>query len=244
VSVLPDVEVLAATTAARFAIAIADAQAERGAAAVVLTGGTGAMRMYAALRDSATRHAVDWGTVDVWLGDERFLPSGHPDRNETQARAALLDALPVDPARVHPMPASDGADGADPVAAAARYAATLLGADGGPPPWDVLLLGVGEDGHIASVFPGHPLPPVDGIVAAVTGSPKPPPVRLTLTPQAIGTAREIWLIAAGDGKADAVAAALGDPVGEPLPAAAVRGTVATRWFIDRAAATRLATRRA
>ena len=90
VSVLPDQRVLAATVAARLALALGDAQAQRGSASVALTGGTIAARAYAALRDSELCQAVDWSLVDVWWGDERFLPSGHADRNETQARAALL----------------------------------------------------------------------------------------------------------------------------------------------------------
>ena len=235
-----DPKLLAEAVAARLIVRLLDAQAERGGAGVVLTGGRVAADVYAALRDSPARDAVDWSTVDFWWGDERFLPPGHPDRNETQARAALLDALPVDPARVHPMPASDGPDGDDPEAAAARYAAELARAarpgTASLPHFDVLLLGVGEDGHVASVFPEHPVAYETRPVAAVRGAPKPPPVRLTLTIPAINTAEEVWLIATGDGKASAVRLALsgGGPV--QVPAAGVHGVNRTLWLLDRAAA--------
>jgi 6-phosphogluconolactonase len=235
-----DPKVLAEAVAARLIVRLLDAQAERGGAGVVLTGGRVAAEVYAALRDGPARDAVDWSTVDFWWGDERFLPAGHADRNETQARAALLDALPVDPARVHPMPASDGPDGDDPEAAAARYAAELARAarpgTASLPHFDVLLLGVGEDGHVASVFPEHPVAYETRPVAAVRGAPKPPPVRLTLTIPAINTAEEVWLIATGDGKASAVRLALsgGGPV--QVPAAGVHGVDRTLWLLDRAAA--------
>jgi 6-phosphogluconolactonase len=230
-----DPKVLAQAVAARLLVRLLDAQADHGTASVVLTGGRIAADVYAAVRDSPARDAVDWSAVDVWWGDERFLPAGHPERNETQARAALLDAIPLDPARVHPMPASDGPDGDDPDAAAARYAEALARA---PQRFDVLLLGVGEDGHVASVFPGHPSASATGVVAAVRDAPKPPPVRITLTLPTINTAAEVWLIASGEGKADAVRQALSGDRPAPVPAAAVHGVDRTRWLLDRAAAGR------
>jgi 6-phosphogluconolactonase len=242
-----DPDLLAHAAAARLAVRLLDAQAARGFASVVLTGGGIAARLYAALRESPARDAVDWSRVDFWWGDERFLPHGDPDRNETQARAVLLDALPVDPARVHPMPPSDGADGSDPEAAAARYAEELAAAarpgNARLPHFDVLLLGVGEDGHVASVFPEHPVAYETRPVAAVRGSPKPPPMRITLTLPAINTAEEVWLIAAGAGKANAVGMAIaggGGPV--QVPAAGVHGVEQTLWLLDRAAAAQVGPR--
>lgn len=235
-----DAGLLAEAVAARLVVRILDAQAERGLASVVLTGGRIATRVYRAVRGSPARDAVDWARVDVWWGDERFLPAGDLERNETQARSALLDALPLDPARVHPMPASDGPDGADPEAAAARYADALAAAarpgTARLPHFDVLLLGIGEDGHVASVFPEHPAAYETRPVSAVRGAPKPPPVRITLTLPAINTAEEVWLLAAGADKARAVGMAMTGAGPVQLPAAGVQGVDQTLWLLDRAAA--------
>jgi 6-phosphogluconolactonase len=183
---------------------------------------------------------VDWSRVDIWWGDERFLPSGHPDRNETQARAVLLDALPLDPARVHAMPAAGGPDGDDPEAAADRYAHALAQAarpgTARTPHLDLLLLGVGEDGHVASIFPEQPAAYDHRPVVAVRGSPKPPPIRITLTLPVINSAEEVWLMAAGPAKAGAVGMALAGAGPVQLPAAGVHGTDRTLWLLDRAAA--------
>jgi 6-phosphogluconolactonase len=239
-----DPGVLAQAVAARLIVKLIDAQAARGFASVVLTGGRVAAAVYGAVRELPARDAVDWSHVDVWWGDERFLPAGDPDRNETQARAALLDALPLDPARVHPMPPSDGPDGSDPEAAAARYARELAAAarpgTAALPHFDLLLLGVGEDGHVASVFPEHPGAYETRPVTAVHGSPKPPPLRITLTLPTINTAEEVWLVAAGADKAGAVGMAMagGGPV--QVPAAGVHGVERTLWLLDRPAAAQVA----
>ena len=234
VIVHPDSTVLAEAVAARLLLNLVDAQAAHGEANVVLTGGRVAAAVYRAVAASPVRQAVDWSRVSLWWGDARFRPSGHPDRNETQARAALA-GLPLPEERIHPMPAADGPDGDDPEAAAARYARTLSEhATSGPlPRFDVLLLGVGEDGHVASLFPGLPGVSATGIVCPVRDSPKPPPVRLSLTLPTINTAAQVWLVAAGPDKAKAVGQARS---GADLPAARVRGTDATLWLLDRAAA--------
>ncbi|EDY51395.1 6-phosphogluconolactonase [Streptomyces clavuligerus] len=96
-----DKELMAQAAAARLITRIVDAQSARGAASVVLTGGRNGNAVLAALGSAPARDAVDWQRLDLWWGDERFLPEGDPERNVTQARAALLDSVPVDPARVH-----------------------------------------------------------------------------------------------------------------------------------------------
>jgi len=238
VVVVPDADILASTVAARLVIKIIDAQAERGWAGVVLTGGRIAAKVLHSVRDLPAADAIDWSHVDLWWGDERFLPAGDPERNETQAREALLDRLPLDPARVHPMPASDGPDGDDAEAAAARYAEELRLGDADLPPFDVLMLGVGEDGHVASLFPEHPvLNETASTTAAVHNSPKPPPNRVTLTMPTIQSADEVWLIAAGPDKTDSVGRALG---GDKLvPAAHATGRAKTYWLLDKAAAAKV-----
>ncbi|PKK14070.1 6-phosphogluconolactonase [Thermomonospora sp. CIF 1] len=240
-----DPTLLARAAAARLVTRIVDVQAARGGAALVLTGGGIGTAVLAELAATGARDAIDWGRLDLWWGDERFLPSGHPDRNETGARRALLDHVPLDPARVHPMPASDGPDGDDPEAAAERYAALLRAAarpeDHGPvPSFDVLMLGVGPDAHVASLFPEMPaLYEEERTVVAVRGAPKPPPTRITLTLPAIRAAREVWLLAAGEAKADAVRLALSEAGPLAAPAAGARGRQRTLVLLDRAAASKL-----
>jgi 6-phosphogluconolactonase len=237
VVVVPDADTLAATVAARLVAKIVDAQAERGIASVVLTGGRIAAKVLGAVKDLPETAAIDWSRVDLWWGDERFRPAGDPDRNETQARTALLDALALDPARVHAMPSSDGPDGDDAEAAAARYARELAVGGAAVPTFDVLMLGVGEDGHVASLFPDHPVLNETGSTAAVHDSPKPPPIRITLTMPAIQSADEVWLIAAGPDKTVSVGAALGGD--QSRPAAHATGITRTYWLLDRAAAAKI-----
>ncbi len=241
-----DPDELAAAVAARLITRLTDVQAARGEASLVLTGGSIARQVLEAVRDQPARGAVDWRRLDLWWGDERFLPAGDAERNETLARGALLDTVPLDPARVHPMPAADGPDGDDPEAAAARYAEELAHAarqeDHGPAPaFDVCLLGVGPDGHIASLFPEKPALYDERSVVAVRGAPKPPPTRISLTLPVIQGSHEVWAIVAGEDKARAVAMALSGTGTTQIPAAGAAGRDRTLWLLDRAAASSLPT---
>ncbi|MFJ8930423.1 MULTISPECIES: 6-phosphogluconolactonase [unclassified Streptomyces] len=238
-----DKELMAQAAAARLITKIVDAQSARGSASVVLTGGRNGNGLLAALKAAPARDAIDWGRLDLWWGDERYLPDGDPERNYTQAKEALLDAVPLDPARVHPMPASDGPFEAD--AAAEAYAAELANAAGpedhGPvPTFDVLMLGVGPDTHVASLFPELPaVRETERTVVGVHGAPKPPPTRTTLTLPAIRAAREVWLLAAGEDKAKAAAIALSGAGEIQAPAAGAYGRSRTLWLLDSAAASQL-----
>src|SRR5216684_4615915 len=240
-----DAGLLAKAVAARLVTTLVDAQAATGRPSLVLTGGGIGTAVLTELAAAPARDAVDWRHLDIWWGDERFLPAGHPDRNETGARAALLDHVDVTADRVRPMPGPDGPDGNSPEAAAARYAGWLCDASapedhGQSPSFDVLLLGIGPEGHVASLFPGLPaLYEEERTVVAVHGAPKPPPTRLTLTLPAIRCARDVWVLAAGQEKARAVRLALSDSGPVQVPAAGARGRQRTLFLLDRAAASQL-----
>lgn len=239
VVVHPDATVLAEAVAARLLTRLLDLQSHRSPVHVALTGGTVGIKALEAVSRSPLRDAVDWSGVHLWWGDERFLPDGHADRNETQAREALLDGLAALPAEnVHPFPAQSD-EVPDPEASAAAYARTLAAfAPAGllAPRFDVILFGMGPDGHVASLFPGHDTVALTGVATvAEHDSPKPPPLRVSLTFDAIRASREVWVVAAGAEKAPAVAAALaGAPVRE-TPAAGALGTERTLWLVDAAA---------
>jgi 6-phosphogluconolactonase len=237
-------DLLADAVAARMITKLVDAQSARGWASVVLTGGGICIAVLAALRNSPARDAVQWDRVDVWWGDERFLAADDPERNERQARQALLDHVPLATDRVHAMPADEGRFAGEPEDGADWYADQLAASarpedHGSVPRFDVCMLGIGEDGHVASIFPGAPAAYETRSVVAVHGSPKPPPVRISLTFSAIGSASEVWLVAAGAGKAAAVGLAVSGAGPVQIPAAGAIGRVRTMLLLDRAAATGL-----
>jgi 6-phosphogluconolactonase len=229
---------LAENTAARLIALLVAALGERPVAHIVLTGGSILEQFMRAVRDLPARDSVDWARVHVWWGDERYVPAESDERNDKAAFAALLGSLALDPALVHRMPASD-AGFADIDAAAHAYAA-LPDSGEDIPRFDVALLGIGPEGHVASLFPEHPGVYEDkASVIAVRNSPKPPPLRLSLTFRAFDTAGEVWFIAAGESKANAVAMALSGAKREQVPAAGPTGRNQTLWLIDRLAATQL-----
>ena len=185
-----------------------------GGRTLVLTGGTSPVRTYQLLSELD----VEWGRVTVLFGDERCVPPDDPESNYRLAKENLLDR--VHPATVHRIPAELGPDvGADLYAEVVTEEA----------PFDVVLLGVGEDGHVNSLFPGHAALKATGLTAGIHDSPKPPLQRVTMTLEAIRDARRILIIATGAGKADAVAMARR---GES-PSGMIKNA---RWLIDRAAA--------
>jgi 6-phosphogluconolactonase len=187
---------------------------QAGSRSLVLAGGTTPRRCYEILAGLDVR----WGRVAVLFGDERCVAPEHPDSNYRMAKEALLER--VTPATVYRIPAELGPD-----EGAREYARVVDSVM----PLDFVLLGVGEDGHVASLFPGHPLLDAKGLTAGVHDSPKPPPERVTLTLEAIRGARQVLILATGSGKAEAVALARRAEVPSGMIASA-------RWLIDRPAA--------
>lgn len=234
VVVYADAQSVADATGARLGLLISDAVATRGIAHVVLTGGTVGIELLRSLASSPLATLIDWMSVHVWWGDERFVPAGDPDRNELQAQHALLSSVPLPEENIHRM--GSAGDFASAEAAAVSYYAEILGH--GSPEWDVVLLGLGPDGHVASLFPAHPGfvgAGMGSLVIAVHDSPKPPPTRLSLAIASINSAREVWVVAAGDAKRDVVSRCLAGDA--QLPGAAVAGSQRTLWLIDAAAST-------
>jgi 6-phosphogluconolactonase len=208
-SVLDSAEDVAAAAAADIAEALRE-----GARSLVLAGGTTPRRCYELL----AQLEVEWGRVTILFGDERCVHPDHPESNFRMAREALLDR--VAPATVHRMPGELGPD-----EAAGLYAHVVAGVA----PLDVVVLGVGEDGHTASLFPGHPALGATALAVGIRDAPKPPPQRVTLTLAALRGARRVIILATGAGKAAAVAGARRGEV----PSGMIPGA---RWLIDRAAA--------
>ena len=208
-AVLETAEEVAANAAAEIAEAI-----RAGSRTLVLAGGTTPRRCYELL----ARLDVAWGRVTVLFGDERCVPPDHPDSNYRMAREALLDH--VAPATVHRIPGELGPD-----EAAAAYSRVVAGLA----PLDIVVLGIGEDGHTASLFPGDAAVNARGWAVGIRNSPKPPPERVTLTLQALRGAHQVLILATGAGKAQAVSMAKRQEV----PSGMIAGA---RWLLDRAAA--------
>ena len=244
VEIFPEGETLVRAAARRLVDTIQNAVAARGRALVVLTGGNNGIGLLRSL--AAEGGGIDWLNVRIFWGDERYVPEDDDERNDKQAREALLDRVDIPSSQVHPMPASDGEFGTDLAAAALAYE-QLLAANAEPgqpvPNFDVRLLGMGPEGHINSLFPDTPaVLETARMVVAVEDSPKPPPRRITLTLPAVQRSREVWLMVSGSGKADAVAAAVGGAPPVAVPAAGAVGLETTLWLLDEEAAAKLPSR--
>ncbi len=208
-----DAEAVAQYAATAVIESAAEAIAARGVFHWVLAGGTTPKRCYELLRDAQ----LDWSKTHVWFGDERCLPVGDAERNDWMADEALLSHVPIPSSQIHRMDAELG-----PEVAAARYDALLADA----PTMDLILLGIGEDGHTASLFPGNPGLDDHRLAIPVYHSPKPPPERVSMGYAALNAAHRCLIMVAGKGKTDAMSRIL---AGERLPVARVSGS---EWLID------------
>lgn len=236
-----DRKALAGSVAARFITKVVDLLDQQPRVNIALTGGTVGSAVLEAINESPARDSIDWSRVILWWSDERWLPRGDAERNDTQARLALLNHVALRAENIHSCAASDAGISLD--EAAASYAAELAdAADEGrdTPRFDILFLGVGPDGHVASLFPDAPgIRATEGSVIAVRNSPKPPPERLSLTLPVINSADRIWLALAGPDKASALGLALAGASTWEVPAAGVEGRLRTVFFVDREAAAKV-----
>lgn len=230
---------LATAVADRFVVEVRDLQSGGQVPHVVVTGGSTGIAVLRAIRSHADASAVDWAALHVWWGDERFVAADSDDRNDNQAFDALLSHVPVDPSKVHRVAADDGSG--DVEAAAAAYAEEINGAFSGTPHFDILMLGVGEEGHTASIFPHSPAASDSSVACGVRDCPKPPPSRVSMTFRTLAQADHVWMMTTGEAKADVVLAVLNGADPLDTPAAGPRGIESTTWWIDEAAASRIPT---
>jgi 6-phosphogluconolactonase len=239
--VVEDLAALHRAGAEEVARAAVAAVAASGRFAIALTGGTAPRGLYALLADDpALRGAILWEQVDVFFGDERCVPPDHPESNFGMANQALLSRVPLPPANVRRMEGER-----DPAEAADRYEAALRARFGeGLPRFDLLLLGLGADGHVASLFPGTAALGERERLAVANRVPRLDSWRITLTLPVLNAAAEVLFLVSGEQKSWAVAEAF-EPAAdaEDIPARLVQpASGQLRWIVDRAAATRLAAR--
>lgn len=233
--IFPNLEELGQVAAAYVAQLSAEAVAARGRFTVALSGGS----LPKVLGPALTKQAVNWSAWHVFWADERCVPLTHPDSNYSLAQQYIFDHVPIPPGQIHAPDTS-----LDPAQTAALYQTTLArllvsSPPSSPPRFDLVLLGMGEDGHTASLFPGHPLLQESGRwVAPIFDSPKPPPQRITLTLPVLNNARQTAFIATGAGKAAILPQVF--EAGSTLPAHQVQPTSGhLHWFVDEAAAANL-----
>jgi 6-phosphogluconolactonase len=236
-----NLEELSREAAARFQRLAADRIAAAGRFSVALSGGSTPRALYRLLGEPPSREAIDWPRVLLFWGDERFVPADHPDSNYRLAREAFISRVPIPAGNVHPIPTESD----DPQAAAAQYEETLRHflavPEGEWPRFDLILLGLGADGHTASLFPGSPALDEHRRLVAAAHAPKLGAWRLTLTPPVLRSARHVVFLVSGSDKASVLREVLEGPC-DPhrLPAQLVQPEKGDlTWLADEAAASLL-----
>jgi 6-phosphogluconolactonase len=235
-------EQVAVTAAHEFVRLANDAVAARGRFSVALSGGSTPRRLYQLLADKPFRDQIDWNKIEIFWGDERGVPPTHPDSNYRMAREALLDKVPIPAAHIHRM----AAEREDRDAAARNYQAEIarveqVAPEGEPPPIDLVLLGMGPDGHTASLFPGTSALHETARWVIPNFVPKFNAHRMTLTTPILNRAAQVMFLVVGPDKAAPLAEVLeGPPDPERLPSQLIRpGPGRLLWLVDSAAASRL-----
>lgn len=248
----PDGERLAAEMVGTLIGVLARRQQAGGVASISCTGGSMGQAFAQRLvelheRNDQSLTQVDWTAVHYWFGDERYVPVGHPERNDGLLQD-FFDRLEVPAENIHRVLGPESSD--DVTDSAYAYAEQLRAVypelterfaserDERTPIFDVLMLGVGPDGHVASLFPGHQAAKASGITVGLTDSPKPPPERVSFTNELINSSARVWILAVGAGKAQVLADAFTCADTE-LPVARVSGAEQTMWWLDHAAAEKL-----
>lgn len=225
---MPTRDDVSAVVAERLLATILELQERQSAVHICLTGGMTANAMYERFAELAATSELDAAKLHLWWGDERFVPTTDPVRNSLQTVERLARTIPIHSAHIHVMAARDGRK--DSQESAAVYENELRDTA-----FDVALLGIGEDGHCASIFPNHPsFEPTTRLAIGVEDSPKPPTERISLTFNAINRSRYVWFMTTGANKADAIRRALDEDA--TIPASHAHGRTGTLWFIDEAAA--------
>jgi 6-phosphogluconolactonase len=242
VVILEDAAAVAREAAGRVVALAADAVTRRGRFALALSGGSTPRALHTLLTLEPLRSRVAWERLEVFWGDERCVPPTHSDSNYRMARETLLDAVPVPAARIHPIAAGTGDPGAVAVAYEAEIARVLGGTPGGPPPaFDLVLLGMGADGHTASLFPDTAALAERRRWVVANHVPKLGVDRITLTWPILNRAAHVLFLVAGGDKAAVLREVLEEPADiARLPSQGIRLEAGRLvWLVDRAAAAQL-----
>ncbi len=233
--VFPDLDSLSRAAMDETLAIIRDAVAQRGRFAIALSGGHTPAKMYELWAATPYRDQTPWDCVHLFWGDERYVAQDDPLSNFRMTRETLISHVPIPAANVHPMPTLPG----PPEKSAEAYEQELRKFFGAAPPeFDLQLLGLGPEGHIASLFPGAPaLEEKQRWVMAVE-APAKPPQRLTLTPVVLNQGRNTFFLVAGNDKREIISALRNEPDSKPsqYPAGRIRPAGRVLWFLDQAAA--------
>ncbi len=232
IEVFADLHELSRVAAEKISALIDQSLRHGGPFAIALSGGRTPMELYGIL-SSRYRDRIPWDRVHLFWGDERYVPSEDSQSNYKTVQDSLLAKVPIPPSNVHPIPT----DMSTPESAADSYEASLREYFGrASPSFDLTLLGLGSDGHTASLFPGSPALSERTRWVMPVRSPVPPPVRITLTLDAINSSKRIFFLVSGEGKGKIIRSIVRDPEGCSLPGALVKGELQTVWLLDRDAA--------